>query len=41
MFKVLKLFVNDYNKNIKYMTQTLYYTDEYWLIKLTINQINR
>ena len=29
MFKVLNLFVNYYNKDIKYMTQTMYFTDEY------------
>ena len=29
MFKVLKLFINYYNKNTKYITQTIYFTDEY------------
>jgi len=29
MFKVLKLFINYYNKNTKYITQTIYFADEY------------
>ena len=40
MFKVLKLFINYYNKNTKYITQTIYFTDEY-SFTLTINQIDR
>jgi len=42
MFTVLKIFINYYNKNTKYITQTIYFTDEYHcLITLTINQTDR
>jgi len=29
MFKVLKPFINYHNENTKYITQTIYFTDEY------------